>query len=78
MLGQADYALPIPKKISDEQAAPLLCAGIIGYRSLHMADVLPGERVGLFGFGASAHLAIIARPPSIPGPYTPSTPAAPP
>lgn len=58
MLVQADYALPIPKGISDEQAAPLLCAGIIGYRSLHKADVLPGERVGLFGFGASAHLAI--------------------
>ena len=44
--------------MSDEQAAPLLCAGIIGYRSLRLADVHPGERVGLVGFGASAHLAI--------------------
>jgi propanol-preferring alcohol dehydrogenase len=58
MLAQAAYALPIPQGVSDEQAAPLLCAGIIGYRSLHKADVLPGERVGLFGFGASAHLAL--------------------
>jgi len=58
MLADADYALPIPEGISDVQAAPLLCAGIIGYRSLHKADVTPGERVGLFGFGASAHLAI--------------------
>ncbi|MGD8458329.1 MAG: zinc-dependent alcohol dehydrogenase family protein [Anaerolineales bacterium] len=58
MLAQAAYALPIPGGISDEQAAPLLCAGIIGYRSLNKADVSPGERVGLFGFGASAHLAI--------------------
>ena len=58
MLAQADYVLPIPKTISDEQAAPLLCAGIIGYRSLNKADVEAGERVGLFGFGASAHLAI--------------------
>jgi propanol-preferring alcohol dehydrogenase len=40
------------------QAAPLLCAGIIGFRSLRVAGVQPGERVGLFGFGASAHLAI--------------------
>src|ERR1039458_4856381 len=39
-------------------AAPLLCAGIIGFRSLRVAGVEPGERVGLFGFGASAHLAI--------------------
>jgi propanol-preferring alcohol dehydrogenase len=40
------------------QAAPLLCAGIIGYRSLHQADLQTGERLGLVGFGASAHLAI--------------------
>jgi propanol-preferring alcohol dehydrogenase len=58
MRADADYALPIPEGLSDMQAAPLLCAGIIGYRSLHKADVAPGERVGLFGFGASAHLAI--------------------
>lgn len=58
MLAYADFVLPIPQNIPDEQAAPLLCAGIIGYRSLNKADVSPGERVGLFGFGASAHLAI--------------------
>ena len=58
MLTESRYALPIPDGINDEQAAPLLCAGIIGYRSLCKADVHPGERVGLFGFGASAHLAI--------------------
>ncbi len=58
MLAKAKFVLPIPNQISDEQAAPLLCAGIIGYRSLLKADLQPGERLGLFGFGASAHLAI--------------------
>ncbi len=58
MLARVDYLLPIPAGISDEQAAPLLCAGIIGYRSLRQADLQPGERLGLVGFGASAHLAI--------------------
>jgi propanol-preferring alcohol dehydrogenase len=58
MLADARYVLPIPIGISDEQAAPLLCAGIVGYRSLKKADILPGEHVGLFGFGASAHLCI--------------------
>jgi propanol-preferring alcohol dehydrogenase len=50
--------LPISDQLEDCQAAPLLCAGIIGYRSLKKADLIPGERLGLFGFGASAHLAI--------------------
>lgn len=58
MLAEAAYTLPLPDSISDLDAAPLLCAGIIGYRSLHKADLKPGERLGLFGFGASAHLAI--------------------
>ncbi len=58
MLADARYALPLPDTISDRDAAPLLCAGIIGYRSLHKADLQKGERLGLFGFGASAHLAI--------------------
>ncbi len=58
MVARADYVLPLPDALTDMQAAPLLCAGIIGYRSLHKADVKPGERLGLFGFGASAHLAI--------------------
>ena len=44
--------------LEDLQAAPLLCAGIIGFRSLRRAEVKPGQRVGLWGFGASAHLAL--------------------
>jgi len=58
MLAEADYILPLPNEIESEQAAPMLCAGIIGYRSLRLAEVEPGERIGLVGFGASAHLAI--------------------
>jgi propanol-preferring alcohol dehydrogenase len=61
-LVEAKYALPLPDGLPDEQAAPLLCAGIIGYRSLRKAGLQPGERLGLYGFGASAHIAIqIAR-----------------
>jgi alcohol dehydrogenase, propanol-preferring len=55
---RADFVFPLPAALDDLHAAPLLCAGIIGFRSLRVADVQPGERVGLFGFGASAHLAI--------------------
>ena len=55
---RADFVFPLPNALDDLQAAPLLCAGIIGFRSLRVAGVQPGERVGLFGFGASAHLAI--------------------
>ena len=55
---RADFAVPLPGALDDLQAAPLLCAGIIGFRSLRVAGVEPGERVGLFGFGASAHLAL--------------------
>jgi propanol-preferring alcohol dehydrogenase len=57
-LARADFVFPLPPALDDLQAAPLLCAGIIGFRSLRVAGVQPGERVGLFGFGASAHLAI--------------------
>ncbi len=57
-LARADFVFPLPPSIDDLHAAPLLCAGIIGFRSLRVAGVEPGERVGLFGFGASAHLAI--------------------
>lgn len=53
-----DFVFPLPNSLDDLHAAPLLCAGIIGFRSLRVAGVQPGERVGLFGFGASAHLAI--------------------
>jgi propanol-preferring alcohol dehydrogenase len=53
-----DFVFRLPDALSDTQAAPLLCAGIIGFRSIRVAAVERGERVGLFGFGASAHLAI--------------------
>jgi propanol-preferring alcohol dehydrogenase len=55
---RADFVVPLPQAMDDLQAAPLLCAGIIGFRSLRVAGVEKGERVGLFGFGASAHLAL--------------------
>jgi propanol-preferring alcohol dehydrogenase len=55
---RADFVYPLPDALDDLHAAPLLCAGIIGFRSLRVAGVQPGDRVGLFGFGASAHLAI--------------------
>ncbi len=58
MLSDAKFTLLLPEQIKDDLAAPLLCAGIIGYRALHKADLRPGERLGLVGFGASAHLAI--------------------
>ena len=57
-LARADFCFPIPAKLDALRAAPLLCAGIIGFRALRIAGVEKGERVGLFGFGASAHLAI--------------------
>jgi propanol-preferring alcohol dehydrogenase len=53
----ARYAYAIPTVFDDEHAAPLLCAGIIGYRSLRRAALPPGGRLGIYGFGASAHLA---------------------
>ncbi|MGA7077540.1 MAG: zinc-dependent alcohol dehydrogenase family protein [Terriglobales bacterium] len=55
---RSDFTFPLPDQLNDLHAAPLLCAGIIGFRSLRVAGVKPGDRVGLFGFGASAHLAI--------------------
>jgi propanol-preferring alcohol dehydrogenase len=58
MLADPDYALKLPVGIDDAATAPLLCAGIIGYRSLRVADLKEGERLGLVGFGASAHLAL--------------------
>jgi len=57
-IARADFTFPLESRLDDLQAAPLLCAGIIGFRSLRVAEVKHGERVGLFGFGASAHLAI--------------------
>jgi len=52
------FAYVIPAVFSDEEAAPLLCAGIIGYRALRLSEIKPGQRLGLYGFGASAHVAI--------------------
>ncbi len=61
-LAPAAFAYPIPDIFTDEQASPLLCAGIIGYRALRLSQVQPGQRLGLYGFGASAHITIqIAR-----------------
>ena len=54
----ADYAYHLPDGYSDAELAPLLCAGIIGYRALRRAQLPPGGRLGVYGFGASAHLAM--------------------
>jgi propanol-preferring alcohol dehydrogenase len=63
--GFAEYALAserfvyrIPGQVSDEQAAPLLCAGIIGFRALRLSGIQPGGKLGFYGFGAAAHVAI--------------------
>jgi len=57
-LVRTDFAFPLPDGLDNVHVAPLLCAGIIGFRSLRVAGVEPGERVGLYGFGSSASLAI--------------------
>jgi alcohol dehydrogenase, propanol-preferring len=57
-LAPADFCYPIPQIFSDESAAPLLCAGIIGYRSYRLSGIRSGENLGLYGFGASAHLVV--------------------
>lgn len=54
----AAYTVPIPPGYDDATAAPLLCAGVIGYRALRLSGLQPGERLALFGFGASAHLVL--------------------
>jgi len=58
MVIQDKFAYAIPEIFSDEEASPLLCAGIIGYRALRLSGIKPGQRLGLYGFGASAHVAI--------------------
>jgi propanol-preferring alcohol dehydrogenase len=56
------FSYPIPAIFSDAEAAPLLCAGVIGFRSLRLSQIRPGQRLGLYGFGAAAHIVIqIAR-----------------
>jgi alcohol dehydrogenase, propanol-preferring len=62
LLAPESFAYPLPPGVLPGAAAPLLCAGIIGYRALRQSGVRPGERLGLYGFGASAHIVIqIAR-----------------
>jgi propanol-preferring alcohol dehydrogenase len=53
-----DYAYSIPDRFTDSQAAPLLCAGAIGFRDLKLSGITTGQSLGLFGFGASAHIVI--------------------
>jgi len=53
-----DFAYPIPDRFSDTEAAPLLCAGAIGYRDLRLSGIKKGQTLGLFGFGASAHIVL--------------------
>ncbi|MGD1068481.1 MAG: zinc-dependent alcohol dehydrogenase family protein [Vulcanimicrobiaceae bacterium] len=57
-LARADFTYPLDPALDDVVAAPLLCAGIIGFRALRVAGVQHGERVGLYGFGSSAHLMV--------------------
>lgn len=58
LLAEADFAVPIPTQFSDVEVAPLLCAGIVGYRALRLSDLQAGERLGLYGFGGSGHICI--------------------
>lgn len=53
---RTDFLIPLSDRLSPEETAPLLCAGMIGFRSLRVAEVKPGQKIGLFGFGASARL----------------------
>ena len=57
LTARADWVFRLPEGLPAAQSAPLLCAGIIGYRSLRLSEIRPGRRLGLFGFGAAAHLA---------------------
>jgi len=57
-VARAAYAVRLPDNLDDVQIAPLLCAGIIGYRALRISGVRPQQRLGMYGFGASAHIAI--------------------
>ena len=58
MVVRESFAYPIPETFADSEAAPLLCAGAIGYRSLRLANMKDGQRLGLTGFGASGHLVL--------------------
>jgi propanol-preferring alcohol dehydrogenase len=58
VVAPGDFVYAIPDGFTDEQAAPLLCAGIIGFRCLRLSGIKPGGRLGFYGFGAAAHIAI--------------------
>jgi alcohol dehydrogenase, propanol-preferring len=58
IVAREDFVYPLPDAFAGEQAAPLLCAGIIGFRSLRLSGIKPGGRLGFYGFGAAAHVAI--------------------
>lgn len=58
VVAPADYTYHLPEGFGDLQAAPLLCAGVIGYRALRLSEIKPGGCIGLYGFGASAHVSI--------------------
>lgn len=58
IVAPADFVYPIPEQFLDEQAAPLLCAGIIGFRCLRQSGIRPGGKLGFYGFGAAAHVAL--------------------
>jgi propanol-preferring alcohol dehydrogenase len=58
LLIRADFALRLPESFTDREAAPLLCGGVIGYRSLRISGIQPSGKLGLYGFGSSAHLSL--------------------
>jgi propanol-preferring alcohol dehydrogenase len=58
LVAPADFTYPIPPLLSDQEAAPLLCAGAVGYRALRLTDLRDGDALGLVGFGASNHLVL--------------------
>ncbi|HCV44301.1 MAG TPA: alcohol dehydrogenase [Bacteroidetes bacterium] len=58
MVANEDFVYALPDSFGDINVAPLLCAGVIGYRALRLSEIKPGGRIGLYGFGASAHIAI--------------------
>lgn len=58
IVASQDFVYRIPERFRDEHAAPLLCAGIIGFRSLRLSGIKPAGRLGFYGFGAAAHVAI--------------------
>jgi propanol-preferring alcohol dehydrogenase len=58
MVVPQDFAYPIPENFTDKQAAPFFCAGIIGYRALRLSEIEPGQMLGMYGFGGSAHVTI--------------------